>query len=287
MEKKELYDEVTLDNFELVAKSQTDRLKNFELLFVHPDSKKKNELWTEEIDRLADMPEIDKLECRNLTQVGLEYLADKFGSRIKFLKLNCCQTIGDFLPIEKFINLEFLYVYWNSKADKTWNTSKTKNIKGIEMLDFSRIHDLSGVEKLKKLKMFAFGNFMSESTVANSYNWFKNTNVEVLSYSGNKLLDDNLGFLYSMSELKTFDFNANCYTTEQVAWITANFPDLKGYSICSKIEPKDDDFVIIVGKRKPSLNIKGNEDKIKRYDEKFKMLVEKYRGMSFEEAFKK
>lgn len=284
---EELFDEVTFENYVLAEKSERDRFKNFEYLFVHPDSKNKSALWIEEIDRLADRTEIDKLECRNLTQEAFEYLADKFGRQIKFLNLNVCQNIGDFSPLEKFTSLEFFRVYWNTKAEKLWDTSKTQNIKSIKMLDFSKLHDLSGAENLENLKMFSFGNFMSEYTAANSYNCFANTNVEFLCYSGNKLLDNDLSFLHSMPELETFDFNTNCFTTEQVAWIAANFPDLKGYSLCSKIEPKGEDYVIIVGKRKPSLKIKGNEEKIKRYDEKFKMLVEKYRGINFEAAFKK
>lgn len=284
---KEPYDEVTFENYKLAVNSRGYMFKNFENLFVHPDSKNKKALWFEEIDRLAGRPEIDKLECRNLTQEAFEYLADNFGRQVKFLHLNVCQTISDFSPIEKFVNLEFFRVYWNTKVEKLWNTSETSNIKSIEMLDFAKLHDLSGAEKLKNLKRFSFGNLMSESTAANSYNCFANTNVEFLCYSGNKILDDDLSFLHSMPNIKTFDFNANCFTTEQVAWIKANFPNLKGYSLCSKIEPKGDDYVIIVGKRKPALKIEGREEKIKRYDEIFKMLIEKYRGMSFEEAFKK
>lgn len=283
----ELYDEVTFENYEVIAKSQTDNFKNFMYLFVHPDSRDKNNLWVEEIDKLSGRPEIDKLECRNLTQEAFEYLADKYGRQIKFLNLNVCQTISDFSALEKCTSLEFFRVYWNTGVKKIWDTCKTQSIKCIEMLDFSKLHDLRGVEKLKNLRMFQFGDFMSECTVANSYSCFADSDVEILGYSGKKILDDNLSFLHSMPKLKTFDFNTNCFTTEQVAWIKANFPDLKGYSICSKFEFEKDGDVLIVGKRKPCLKIEGSEERIKRYDEKFERLVEKYKGISYEEAFKK
>lgn len=36
-----------------------------------------------------------------------------------------------------------------------------------------------------------------------------------------------------MPQLQEFNFSANLLTTEQVAWIVANRPDLKGWSLCA------------------------------------------------------
>ena len=42
---------------------------------------------------------------------------------------------------------------------------------------------------------------------------------------------------------------------------------------------------IIVGKRKPSLKIEGNEERIKNYELKFESLVTKYKGKKYSEVF--
>ena len=94
-----------------------------------------------------------------------------------------------------------------------------------------------------------------------------------------------------MPKLKEFDFALNLLTTEQVAWIVANFPQLKGRALKAK-----EDWVLcegdgaskrtmIVGKRKPSLIIEGNEERIKNYELKFNLLVEKYKGKKYSEVF--
>ena len=97
-----------------------------------------------------------------------------------------------------------------------------------------------------------------------------------------------------MSELKEFDFALNLLTTEQVAWIVANFPYLKGFALkarhdCELYKSNEDmrlvPATIIVGKRKPSLKIEGNEERIKNYELKFEALVGKYKGKKCSEIF--
>lgn len=83
-------------------------------------------------------------------------------------------------------------------------------------------------------------------------------------------------------------------TTEQVAWIVANFPNLKGFALkarhdCELYKSNEDlslvPATIIVGKRKPSLKIEGNEERIKNYELKFESLVTKYKGKKYSEVF--
>lgn len=44
--------------------------------------------------------------------------------------------------------------------------------------------------------------------------------------------------------------------------------------------------VLIVGKRKPSLCIDGNEKRISKYVEAFEMMKKKYKGTAYKEVFK-
>ena len=88
-------------------------------------------------------------------------------------------------------------------------------------------------------------------------------------------------------------FPTNMLTTEQVAWIVSNFPNLDGFALKAK---RDCDFydasmnkvlgTLIVGKRKPLIIIKGNEKRIERYVEDFELLKQKYKGIPYKQAFK-
>ena len=91
-----------------------------------------------------------------------------------------------------------------------------------------------------------------------------------------------------------FDFATNVFTTEQVAWIAANCPLAEGYALKAKVDcmlidsnehlvnvPKS----IIVGKRKPVLKVKGNEERIKKYVDSFEKIKKKYKGMPYKVAF--
>ena len=42
---------------------------------------------------------------------------------------------------------------------------------------------------------------------------------------------------------------------------------------------------IIVGKRKPVLKVKGNEERIKKYVDSFEKIKKKYKGMPYKVAF--
>ena len=95
-----------------------------------------------------------------------------------------------------------------------------------------------------------------------------------------------------MNCLKVFDFPTNMLSTEQVAWIAANFPHLEGYSLEAKRDCKLYDSsmnlvpgTIIVGKRKPSFIIRGNEKRIEKYMALFESLKQKYKSIPYKAAF--
>ncbi len=80
----------------------------------------------------------------------------------------------------------------------------------------------------------------------------------------------------------------------RVAWIVANFPQVEGFSLkpkrdCMLFEsnenPVDVPGVIITGKRKPALKVKGNEAKIEKYVHAFEVVKEKFKGVSYRDAF--
>lgn len=121
-----------------------------------------------------------------------------------------------------------------------------------------------------------------------------NTGVEKLSFTGRAIADNDLSFMEQLPHLKVFDFPTNLFTTEQVAWIVANFPQVEGFSLkpkhdCELFESNENPVnvpgAIIVGKRKPALKVRGNEAKIEKHVQSFETLKEKFKDVPYRDAF--
>lgn len=280
------FENVTVDNFcrFFAGEDNSTWFNNYLSLCILPEQKKDEEQWRHIIDTLTEHPEVDKLSVTGLTQQSFEYLIEHYGRRFKALNINKSQRISDFSSLSTLPELEFFSVFWNQCVDKLWNMENNPALKGICLYDFTRLKNLTGIEKAPGLILFHYGNMVNCTSTVESYMSFSGTGIEYLSFSGRKIEDEDLYFLENMPKLKEFDFPTNHYSTEKVAWIVANFPDLKGYSLKSMLK-FDGDEALIVGKRKPYLKVPGNEERIKSYDDKFNELVEYYRGLSYKEAF--
>lgn len=115
------------------------------------------------------------------------------------------------------------------------------------------------------------------------------SSISHLIFDGRKIVDDDLSFLDGMINLKRFDFPSNLYTTEQVAWIAANYPKLDGsyiipYSIYDGFGSEK--RVIITGKGKPSFDYKGNDERLLKCETRFNELKTRYKGIPYRVAFK-
>ncbi len=172
--------------------------------------------------------------------------------------------------------------------------TENESLTGLCIKDFTKLTSVKGVETAPALKEFIIGNAVWSKMVIDTLTHLTNTQIERLSFTGQAIADNNLSFLENMPKLKAFDFATNMFTTEQVAWIVANFPLLEGYALKAKIDcmlcessdnPVDVPKSIIVGKRKPTLKIKGNEEKIQKYVDTFESLKEKYQGVPYKLAF--
>ena len=170
--------------------------------------------------------------------------------------------------------------------------SANHSLTGLCIEDFSRLSSIEGIETAPALREFYIGNAIWHTMTLDSLSPLANSKIEKLTFYGRKIADNDFSFLADMPDLKQFDFPTNMLSTEQVAWIAANFPQVGGYALKAKIDidllGSSSDNVpgaLIVGKRKPSLVIKGNEKRIEKYLRAFEELKKKYKGMPYKIAF--
>ena len=237
----------------------------------------------EAIDRIADHPEAKSVCIFGLRQDTFEYFIRTYGRQFRYIRFFKNKSVEDWSLLGTLPELEGLYWFHNQKITKLWDMSKNYALKAVELSDFTKLHDLSGIEKAPALEWFGFGDAVWSTSEIESLRPFLNTGIRRISFSGKTIRDMDISFIPQMKSLEVFDFPTNLFTMEEVAELVGKRPDLEGYSLKPYIETKlfneetrkaDKPGVVLVGKRKPVLAFEGNEKRIASHVSKFNKIVE-------------
>ena len=247
-----------------------------------------------DIDKLKKYPDTEVVTISGLKQDTFEYFIKTYGKQLKAIRFFKNKFVEDLSLLGTLPHLEYVYFFANQRVTALWDMTENKSLSSLCIEDFSRLTSIRGVETAPALKEFRIGNAIWNTMVLDSLMPLSNSKIERLSFTGRAIGDNDFSFLETLPELKVFDFATNVFTTEQVAWIAANCPLAEGYALKAKVDcmlsdsnehlvdvPKS----IIVGKRKPVLKVKGNEEKIQKYVDSFEKLKKKYKGMSYKVVF--
>ncbi|MCH5315045.1 MAG: hypothetical protein J1E81_03950 [Eubacterium sp.] len=245
-----------------------------------------------DIDKLKDYPETDMVKISGLRQDTFEYFIQTYGNQLKAISFFKNKLVEDWSLLATLPNVEYLDFFANQRIQSLWDMSANHSLTGLCINDFSRLTSIEGIETAPALKDFRIGNAIWSTMTLDSLMPLANCKIEKLMFSGKSIADNDFSFLADMPDLKQFDFPTNMLSTEQVAWIVANFPQLEGYALKAKLDTKLFDSsmnnvpgVLIVGKRKPSLAIEGNEKRIEKYLRTFEELKQKYKDVPYKTAF--
>lgn len=247
-----------------------------------------------DIDKLKSYPDAEVVTISGLRQDTFEYFITTYGKQLKAIRFFKNKFVEDLSLLATLPQLEYVYFFANQRVTTLWDMTKNTSLTGLCINDFSRLSSIKGVETAPALKEFEIGNAIWSKTVIDSLMPLTNTKIERLSFTGRAIVDNDLSFLETLPKLEVFDFATNMFTTEQVAWIIANCPQVGGYALKAKVDTMLFDsnerlvnvpHAIIVGKRKPILKVEGNEEKIQKYVDSFEKLKVKYKGISYKIAF--
>ena len=267
---------------------ECDRFHATELVLIAKDANVSGgKISKEEIDKIKDHPDSKSVTIFGLTQETFEYFIKEYGSQFRYIRFFKNKAVKDWSLLGTLTGLEFLYWFSNQKIDRLWDMSLNHALKAIELNDFTRLHDLTGIERAKSLEWFGIGNEVWPTAEIDSFRILKDTGIKRLDFFGKTIRDMDLTFLPEMKQLECFNFPTNLFTTEQVAWMKARCPSLKGWAIKPYVEymkfneqtgKQDKRSAIIVGKRKPVIEFEGNEKRIEKYINEFDRLIEQYRN---------
>ena len=94
-----------------------------------------------------------------------------------------------------------------------------------------------------------------------------------------KLEDRSTDILEAMPSLKRFDFPAGMFTTEEIAYMCAKYPNISGQSLRAyNTEDAMLNDIRVCGYRKPGLDLPKGQARLDKYIKEFDALVEKYKA---------
>lgn len=243
-----------------------------------------------DIDVLADYPDVKSVTISGLSQDTFEYFILTYGKQLKYIEFFKNKSVEDWSLLGTLPELECLEFFHNQKIAKMWDMRHNYALRAIIIEDFTRLHDLTGVEKAPALEWFYMGDAVWSTSVIDSLTMFAASPIKRISFYGKKIKDMDLSFVPQMTKLEIFDFPRNMFSTEQVAWVVANCPNLEGAALKPYMDflgwnestgKPDIPTALIVGKRKPSIHVEGNEARIQRYVKQFEEYVKKYRDIPY------
>ena len=251
-------------------------------------------ITTADIDRLKAYPDAEVVTISGLQQDTFEYFIKTYGKQLKAIRFFKNKFVEDLSLLGTLSQLEYVYFFANQRITSLWDMTENTALSGLAIEDFSRLTSIKGIETAPTLKEFRIGNAIWSKMVIDSLMPLANTKIERLSFTGRAIEDNDLSFLETLPDIKAFDFPTNMFSTEQVAWIVANYPHAEGYALKAKVDCMlldsnehmvDVPKAIIVGKRKPILKAEGNEERIQKYVDSFEKLKAKYKGVPYKMAF--
>ncbi|SHJ97264.1 hypothetical protein SAMN02745163_02961 [Clostridium cavendishii DSM 21758] len=239
----------------------------------------------EQIDELKNHPNAIEILISGLTQDTFDYFIENYGYQFKVIHFWKCPLISDFTKLEQLPNVEYLLFFWNQRVTHLWDLSKNIHLKGLSFDDFTRMHTLKEIPLAPALEELYFGDKVWNKYVLESLKPLCHAQkLETLIFSAKKIDDNDINPLSKICNLKNLEFPTNLFTTEQVAWLTANTTNINSSVLAPYLKlkhPIDCDEIIkdvlVIGKRKPFLNSKQDKTRLDKYKNNFYSLVKKYR----------
>lgn len=239
-------------------------------------------LTAEIIDRQMEFScksSVLRIHC--LTQEGLEHFALHYGAQQKILVLDDCRLIRDFSPLGNLTKLEAVRIEDCRIADKLWDISRNTALKILSIHSARKLVanpvQLRDSKSLEEIRLW--GSSIDNKHVLESLGCFSGMqSLRRIDLNDIKLKNHTLELLSTLPNLEEFHFDAGMLTTEEIAWICANYPNIFGD--CLRAYTENDAAALssirICGHRKPSLHLPQDQKRLDKYISQFKALVIKY-----------
>jgi hypothetical protein len=237
--------------------------------------------------RVEQRPDASALRVSGLDQPTFEELISQHGGQFAAIQFWKCPRLTDLTPLESLPDLRLVSFYWNQRASRLWDLTKTPALVGLHFDDFTRLRDLSDLAVGSSLIELEFGDAVWNKSVFESLDPLAELqSLRDLKLSAKRINDGRIEPLGALQALSALSFSSKQFTTAQVAWLRARLPDslqcealepLRHLSPPLRVGGKVLD-VLLVGKRKPFLNSADDAARIQKHVGQFGKMVAEFRA---------
>lgn len=239
-------------------------------------------LTPDEIDFEMDASPRSKqvLNLNRVTQAGLEHFVLKYGSTYRGIYLTWSSAVKDLSPLGDLSALEFACIS-DCRCERLWDMKGNKNLRILIVDSCKKMTETPSLLETAPALGIIWYLVGSETTYAmSSMQGFSNLPaVKEIRLQDIRLKDHNLDFLATIPTLETFDFPANLFTTNEIAWMKAKYPDLCGEFLRAygPAYYSSTSWVRVSGSRKPEFRLPEDQERLDKYVRAFDDLVAQYR----------
>lgn len=237
------------------------------------------------IDTIRANPTANSLVVSGLRQDSFDYLINTYGNQFRVIHFWKCPLVENLNSLSTLKHVEHIVWYWNQRVDCFWDMSSNISLRGLCLQDFTRLHDLKGIELAPSLDSLIIGNAVWTKWIINSLEPLPKCNsLKWLRIDLKKISDERVEPLTRIKGLQYIDFPRNQFTTEKVAWLksrlssTITSPALAPYFLMERALKLTDKELntIIIGKKKPFLNYEIDKKRIDKYVDEFNRMLNRF-----------
>lgn len=227
---------------------------------------------------------ISKLKELNIKNLWLAWANDKklkeILSLVDLKYLNLYQILAkDLKIIESLKNIETIVLEWNTKATTLRDMSKNWKLNRLEIIDFSKLNDVSEITTASKLTYLNLSWWIDKALKVKKINVLsKVKSLKHLSLLNIKIEDDSLRPISELQKLESLEIS-NQFKTQEYAYLSSKLKNtqckmFKAISPCKIIDTKKDLVydIMVTWRNKPFLSSKSDQEKINKYIDEFEAL---------------
>ena len=240
----------------------------------------------ESIDVIAQHPNATEITISGLSQDTFEYFIARYARQFESIIFWKCPHIENLRMLEVLFSVKHLVFFWNQRAERLWDLSKTKSLIGLSLDDFTRLHDLTEISYSTSLEELVFGDRVWDTFILNSLSPLSECpTIRHLSFSAKKILDCQIEPLADIKNISSLEFSRRLFTTEQIAWLKAHLPACIKSMVMQPYWKIDEPIewgngkmksIFITGKGKPFLDPVQDKKRMDKYIDDFNRMYEWY-----------
>lgn len=239
------------------------------------------EIWiygkTKGIELLASFSNLKKLWIYSVNQQEFDQILSQVNPEMLYIYNMRVENLS---LLSNLTNLQTLSLEWNTKALSLWNVSKNTRLNALSIEGFSKIRDIEPLMQAKKVEYLNLQGDHNNKLRIKTLEPLKHLHkLRYLGLSFIKVEDESLKPISNLKGLKVLAIS-NQFPTDEYAKLSVDLPETK----CSKFFAYERLYqaisgmnIMVVGKRKPYLNLQKDAEKVKKYENQFKEMQEAYK----------